>query len=172
MAIDSNLAPVVGQQITRVGSGNATTDTRIDLLIARCRTNFPSLQFPGARECDLVAKAKIGTREKGWLLDAASGNFTPDDGGPTISATSLRNLSATAGQELTYTAVPPGSGNRVGLDRDGDGRRNGQDNCPAVSNATQTDGDGDGVGTACDNCPTVANPTQADTDGNGVGDAC
>jgi YVTN family beta-propeller protein len=172
MAIDSNLAPIVGQQITRVGTGSTATDTRIDLLIARARTNFPSFQFPGARECDLVAKAKIGTRVKGWLLDAASGNFTPDDGGAAISATSLRSLSQTSGQELTYTCVPPGSGNRVGLDRDSDGRRNGQDNCPDVPNATQTDGDGDGVGTACDNCPTVANPTQADTDGNGVGDAC
>jgi DNA-binding beta-propeller fold protein YncE len=172
MAFDSNLAPIVGQQITRTSSNGATVDPRITLLVARAKTNFPSLQFPGARECDLTAKAKIGTRVKGWLLDPVSGNFTPDDGGAAISDTSLRNLSGTAGQEVTYTCVPPGSGSRVALDRDEDGRRNGQDNCPDISNATQTDTDGDGVGNSCDNCPTVANPTQADSDGNGAGDAC
>ena len=172
MAMDSDLAPIVGQGITRTSSNGATVDPRITLLVNRARTTFVSKQFPNAKECDLTAKAKIGTRIKGWLLNAATGNFTPDDGGADVSDTSLRNLSATAGQEVTYTCVPPGSGARVALDRDEDGRLNGQDNCPAVDNATQTDGDGDGVGNACDNCPSTANPTQADGDGNGVGDAC
>ncbi len=172
MAIDSNLAPIVGQQITRTATNGSTVDPRITLLVARARTTFPSLQFPNAMECDLTAKAKIGGRIKGWLLNAGPGTFTPDDGGAAISDTTLRNLSATAGQEVTYTCVPPGSGARVALDRDQDGRANGLDNCPAVGNATQTDGDGDGVGTACDNCPSAANANQADTDGNGVGDAC
>jgi YVTN family beta-propeller protein len=172
MAIDSNLAPIVGQQITRTSSNGATVDPRITLLIARANAGFSSLEFPNTKECELTAKAKIGSRVKGWLLNVATGTFTPDDGGAAISDTSLRNLAATAGQEVTYTCVPPGSGTRVALDRDLDGRLNGQDNCPSVANATQTDGDGDGVGTACDNCPTVANPTQADSDGNGIGDAC
>ncbi len=172
MAIDSNLAPIVGQQITRTSSNGATVDPRINLLVARAKTTFPSFQFPNARECDLTAKARIGGRIKGWLLNAGPGTFTPDDGGAAITDTALRNLASTAGQEVTYTCVPPGSGARVALDRDQDGRANGLDNCPAASNATQTDGDGDGVGTACDNCPSTANANQADTDGNGVGDAC
>jgi hypothetical protein len=33
----------------------------------------------------------------------------------------LRELARAAGQELTYTCVPPGSGERMALDRDGDG---------------------------------------------------
>ncbi len=33
----------------------------------------------------------------------------------------LRRQAATAGQELTYTCVPPGSGVRIGIDRDEDG---------------------------------------------------
>src|SRR5262249_25881227 len=106
LAIDSNLAPIVGQQITRTSSNGGTGDPRITLLVARAGTAFPSLQFPNARECDLTAKAKIGSRVKGWLLDPVSGNFTPDDGGPAISDTALRNLSGTAGQEVTYTCVP------------------------------------------------------------------
>jgi Thrombospondin type 3 repeat len=57
-------------------------------------------------------------------------------------------------------------------DADGDGKADGFDNCPFVSNRDQTDGDGDGVGDACDNCPGVANPDQRDTDGDGKGDSC
>jgi DNA-binding beta-propeller fold protein YncE len=170
MAIDSNLAPIVGQQITRTGN-NSAVDARINLLIARARTNFPSFQFPNARECDLAAKARIGTRIKGWLLDAGTGSFIPDDGGSAITDSALRSLAGN-GQEVTYTCVPPGSGVRVALDRDLDGRANGLDNCPGIGNATQSDGDGDGVGTACDNCPTTSNASQADTNGDGVGDAC
>lgn len=36
-------------------------------------------------------------------------------------------------------------------DNDGDGIRNGIDNCPSVANANQADCDGDGMGDACDN---------------------
>lgn len=32
----------------------------------------------------------------------------------------MRALAATSGQELTYTCVPPGSGLRIGVERDSD----------------------------------------------------
>ncbi len=57
-------------------------------------------------------------------------------------------------------------------DRDDDGIRNGDDNCPDLANETQEDRDLDGVGNACDNCEKVANSDQQDSDGNGVGNAC
>jgi hypothetical protein len=44
------------------------------------------------------------------------------------------------------------------IDADGDGKLVPNDNCPAVSNASQTDTDGDGIGDACDNCPSKPNP--------------
>ena len=37
-------------------------------------------------------------------------------------------------------------------DRDGDGKSDGNDNCPFAANRDQADGDGDGMGDACDNC--------------------
>ncbi|MBY0276436.1 thrombospondin type 3 repeat-containing protein [Candidatus Binatia bacterium] len=172
LAMDSNLAPIVGQQITRTSSNGATVDPRISLLIARATTNFPSLQFPSSKECDLVVKGRIGGVPRGWRLNPSSGQFVPDTGGAAVTDAALRALSNTSGQELTYTCVPPGSGQRVALDRDLDGVLNGQDNCPAVANPAQADPDGDGVGTGCDNCPSVANPTQADANGDGIGDAC
>jgi hypothetical protein len=57
-------------------------------------------------------------------------------------------------------------------DADGDGKSDGNDNCPFVSNRDQLDQDGDGIGDACDNCAAAANATQIDTDGDGLGDAC
>lgn len=59
-----------------------------------------------------------------------------------------------------------------GDDADGDGKADGQDNCPFVANRDQLDTDNDKVGDACDNCPAVANADQLDTDGDGKGDAC
>lgn len=115
MAFDSDLAPIVGQQVT-LASGNATAvNPRIDLLIQRAKTSFTSKELGGAtRECDLVAKVAIGGALKGYLLDASAGDFVAADGTRRTDA-SLRALAATTGQEVTYTAVPPGSGRRIGL---------------------------------------------------------
>src|SRR5438093_11848113 len=57
-------------------------------------------------------------------------------------------------------------------DADGDGKSDGNDNCPFSSNRDQLDGDGDNVGDACDNCATASNMAQLDTDGDGQGDSC
>jgi hypothetical protein len=48
--------------------------------------------------------------------------FITDSGGDlAVSASALRARATTAGQEVTFTCVPPGSGVRIALDRDGDG---------------------------------------------------
>jgi DNA-binding beta-propeller fold protein YncE len=170
MAIDSNLAPIVGQQITLDNTNASVAGPRISLLIARAGAAYPVVNYPGARECDLTVKGIVAGKAKGWTF--SGGSFVPDDGGASQTDAQLRALAATAGQPLTYTCAPPGSGTRVGVDRDEDGVRDGRDNCPAAKNASQTDGDGDGVGTSCDNCVSTANPTQSDADADGLGDAC
>ena len=182
LAFDTDFAPIVGQQVTLTNAANFSNCTpgtstdpacaRIDLMVARAAAPFTS-KFAGGNvtECDLVVKGKIGGVPKGWVR-VANGTFQPDDGSANVSDASLRALAATSGQELTYTAVPPGSGVRIGIDRDLDGVLNGKDNCPGAANANQADLDGDGVGDVCDNCPSKYNPDQKDTDANGVGDVC
>ncbi len=50
------------------------------------------------------------------------GEFTTDRSADApMSDAAVRALSNTAGQELTFTCVPPGSGLRIGIDRDEDG---------------------------------------------------
>jgi DNA-binding beta-propeller fold protein YncE len=110
LAFPTNMAPVVGQQVTLTAASSAAAGTRIDILRQRA----------DAGECDLVAKTRIDDDEAGFLY-VGSGLFATDRRGkPTIADAALRSL-ATHGHPMTYTCVPPGSGERVGVDRDGDG---------------------------------------------------
>jgi len=166
-AFDSNLKPVVGQQVTlndtNTPENNATVaNPRINLLLARA----------AAGDCDVVIKGVFNGNARGgyWL----PGDNVQVDGidFSVIPEGVARDQAKIPGQELTYLAVPPGSGERIGVDRDEDAVFNFDDNCPAVSNTGQTNSDTDAAGDACDNCPLVANPDQQDTDLDGEGDAC
>jgi DNA-binding beta-propeller fold protein YncE len=113
LAFDSNLAPIVGQQVTLTRQNAAEVGPRIDLLIARAE----------ADECDLVAKNRWG-----GVLYVGAGTFQfARQGIPPIPDPVLRATTHLPQGELTYTCVPPGSGRRIGLDRDGDGIFDGDD---------------------------------------------
>ncbi|MFY9824110.1 MAG: beta-propeller fold lactonase family protein [Thermoanaerobaculia bacterium] len=117
MAFPTNLAPIVGQQITLTAASSAAVGNRIDLLRQRA----------DARECDLVAKTRIDGDEAGFLY-VGSGLFATDRRGqPPITDAKLRSLARGFGHPVTYTCVPPGSGERLGVDRDGDGAWDGDE---------------------------------------------
>lgn len=59
-----------------------------------------------------------------------------------------------------------------GVDADGDGIYDIEDNCINTPNTNQSDADGDGVGDVCDNCPNYSNVDQEDYDNDGLGDFC
>jgi hypothetical protein len=121
LAFDTNLAPIVGQQVTLTRAAAAAVNPRIDLLIARAN----------AGECDLVAKTFLGDREIGFLY-TGGGKFASDRKNlKGIPDSLLRQLSS--GAELTYTCTPLGSGRRIGIDRDEDGFLDG-DERDAASN--------------------------------------
>jgi len=122
--------------------------------------------------------------ERGWVREA-NGQFRSDIN-ELIDYVPLRNSAITQGP-ITFTCAPPGSGNRMGINRDEDNFLDGLDNCPAVANNSQSDSNNNGIGNACDpvtdsdgdgvldgidNCPAIPNPDQTDTDGDGRGDAC
>jgi DNA-binding beta-propeller fold protein YncE len=116
LAFDTDLAPIVGQQVTLTNANGATVNPRIDLLISRARAPFASQVLGGnVRECELVAKVAFNGRVRGYLYEVTSGTWNPDDGSTNLSDSQLRALAATPGQEVTYTAVPPGSGPRISM---------------------------------------------------------
>ncbi|KYF84154.1 hypothetical protein BE17_34435 [Sorangium cellulosum] len=117
LALESNLKPIVGQQITLTSSNAAVAGPRIDLLVARA----------DAGDCDLVVKGWSQGEELGFLY-TGGGRFEPDRAcEPWRSGAELRLLARGRRGELTYTCVPPGSGERIGIDRDGDGFRDGDE---------------------------------------------
>jgi DNA-binding beta-propeller fold protein YncE len=118
LAFDSDLAPIVGQQVTLTSTNAAVVGPRIDLLIQRAGAPFVSKALNGAvTECDLVAQVAVNGRIMGYLYDPVAGNFIPDDGSAHVSDATLRALAATPGQEITYTAGTPGSGPRLAFAR-------------------------------------------------------
>ncbi|HEY0553136.1 MAG TPA: hypothetical protein VGG20_02665 [Thermoanaerobaculia bacterium] len=85
---------------------------RIDLLIDRAR----------AGECDLVVKGGSDQGEKGYLYNVDTGLFIGNRRRDApISDAALRLRASQDGGELTYTCTPPGSGVRIGIDRDENG---------------------------------------------------
>ncbi|MCP4908455.1 MAG: PEP-CTERM sorting domain-containing protein [bacterium] len=185
LAFPTDLAPIVGQQVT-IGPGNfgeAHTNARIALIDAAAGGAFESKILGGnVTQCDVIVKTVEGGVEKGYA-SALGGTYTPDDNGPTITAATLREKANPAGaaQILTYTAVPPGSGQRMGVDRDEDLVLNGVDNCPAAPNGpgggTCTAGEPGLLGRDCSasiECGAmgVCSMAQEDADMDLLGDAC
>lgn len=114
MAFDSNMAPIVGQQVTLTAETAADTDSRIDLLKSRAR----------ARECDLIAKGVVDNEARGYLYQGD--RLYESDRGEMIDEGPLRTAAKAAGGAMTFTCVPPGSGVWLGIDRDQDGVPDGQ----------------------------------------------
>ena len=115
LAFDSDLAPVVGQQVTLRSDNAAPAGARIDLLIERARTPFVSkILGPGATECQLVASGvKDGLAARYRLRD--DGKFEPEGGGTAVTDADLRAYAAAApGHEVTFTCLPPGWADRWG----------------------------------------------------------
>jgi len=108
---DSNLAPIVGQQVT-LRSGLTVGGGRLDLMIERAQT---------ANECEVIVKGVLDGEARGGLM-LPDGTFQLDRTAEApLTDADLRLRAQTLGQELTYTCVPVRSGTRMGLDRDEDG---------------------------------------------------
>jgi DNA-binding beta-propeller fold protein YncE len=111
LAFDSNLKPIVGQQITLNFQAALPAWGRAGLLAARAE----------AGDCDLVAKGTDAGGERGYLYTGA-GRFRSDlaaEGTLDGAALATRHIGST--ESLTLTCAPPGSGYRIAIDRDEDG---------------------------------------------------
>ncbi|HEY1697033.1 MAG TPA: beta-propeller fold lactonase family protein [Polyangiaceae bacterium] len=108
MAFDTNLFPIVGQQITLGPNAPASVTARVALLEAQAALG----------QTDLVAHGTYLFEDHGFTY--SGGKWTPDVSWlPPLTDAQLRGLVLFG--PLTFTAVPPGEGWRVGVDRDGDG---------------------------------------------------
>ncbi|MDH5547457.1 MAG: beta-propeller fold lactonase family protein [Gammaproteobacteria bacterium] len=121
---DSNLFPIVGQQVTLTGNDSDSAKSRVALMQQRADLG----------ECDLIATS--GSR--GYFY-VGGGEFISSSqfDGTLAAADLMQNAERRA---LTYTCAVPGNGVRIALDRDEDGffdgveMRSGSD--PADPNST------------------------------------
>ena len=107
LAFPSNMAPIVGQQVTVTRVNQTAASSRIDLLIERAQ----------AGECDLVVSRRSGRH--GYLYAGSGMFFTNEKLSSEISDSVLRRKIAIDGVETTYTCTPPGSGLQMAFGRGG-----------------------------------------------------
>lgn len=106
LVFDSNLAPIVGQQVTLAPTSDGAVHNRINLLLARADRG----------ECEVVAHK---SRSRGYLY-LGGGSFRGNDNA-LIDDLALRGQAGVAGEEVTYTCAPVKSGARLAIDRNEDG---------------------------------------------------
>ena len=156
MVFESDLARSWASRSRSTAANSAVEGPRVTTLEGRAQANFTSKLLGGAvKDCDLIAKVVESGVERGYLFEPTSATFLPDVAGAGISDTALRNKALIDGNPVTFTCTPPGSGQRMGRDRDED---------------LLLDGVETNTGTYLDPQHTGSNPALADTDGDGFND--
>jgi YVTN family beta-propeller protein len=116
MAFDTGMAPAVGRQLTISDEVQKQERDVLDLLMTRA----------GAGDCDLTARGWEGMALRGWLL--RNGAFHGDRSGEApLPLEALLTRYRHGAEPVTFTCVPPGDGMRSALDRDLDGRLDGDE---------------------------------------------
>ena len=137
MVFPTNMAPIMGQQLTLGNSYNQSDLDRLVLMEARASAAGAFARSPIA-ECDLTARADINGSITGLLYSVEKGQYIASD-----TNRYSRDQLLSASSSATFLCVPPGDGLRVALDRDMDGYfdaieiAEGSD--PADSNSTPED---------------------------------
>ena len=129
LSIDTGTAPAVGYQRVVNQANVASVQVTNDLALLTSRA--------AAGDLDLTVHGLLDGRVAGLLYIPASGQFLVDrtGEGPFTQAQLLAKVTA-GNASLAFTAVNPGSGNRVALDRDVDGTKNADEDADSYGLAT------------------------------------
>jgi YVTN family beta-propeller protein len=112
LAFPTESVAAIGRQQT-VDAGNKNNST----VISTINTLLAQAEAGG---CDVIGKGVLGGVAKGYVYDTVLDKFVPDTITEQPLAESTLRSSIASGDVLTYTAVPPGAGVRLGIDRDRD----------------------------------------------------
>jgi len=142
-AFPNNVTNIVGWQVRVRGVATAQQLADINLMIDQHHpaslnlgAPWPAQPDPQPSRCDVVAQGFVSGQPRGYLYDHAASHLA---GTPTFRSDrdELVPQSALTTQlgsgMLIFMAVPPGSGNRVGIDADQDCQLNGLDPFPFSS---------------------------------------
>jgi len=114
MCFPTGMAPAVGYART-VSSANATSaavSSDVSLLQAQAQ----------ARKIDLIGKGKVNGVVRGFYYNPVSQLYELDAAGlPGMTWAQLQSSAAAGNSLFTLMGAPPGTGVRMGIDRDADG---------------------------------------------------
>jgi hypothetical protein len=124
MCLDTGTAPAVGysRTVTSANVNDSALNTDWNLLQSQAAAN----------NVDLIAKGMIDGRPHGLLYQPASNNYTSDRTGLGPFTQAQLKTKIQNGDRLTFMGVAPGTGMRMGVDRDLNGERDG-DGAPFTS---------------------------------------
>jgi len=108
MQFDSDLAPIVGQQIT-INSGTGDDEQlRLQLLAERAQTPFMSKILGGlSYECQLTAHGLVNSTQQDYLFEPVSGLFVQQQ--QSLSVSEITQMAQQSNNSLTFTCLVPGS---------------------------------------------------------------
>ncbi len=126
---DTGTAPAVGYQFVLNQANAASPQFGADMTLVTTRA--------AAGDLDLVAHGLVDGRLVGLLWQTGTANFTSDRTGEgPFTQAQLVSKALAGNAALVLTAVPPGSGNRLGLDRDLDLTKNGDEDADPYGTGT------------------------------------
>ncbi|HKB16281.1 MAG TPA: hypothetical protein VKF62_09445, partial [Planctomycetota bacterium] len=147
LCFDTGTRPVVGYGRTVTQANASSTPVADDFTLLSTQA--------AAGGCDLVAKGIAGGAARGWRY--SGGAFVPDQAAlPALSWTDMKNAALAGTSTFTLLAVPVGSGNRAGIDRDLDGILDGDEGL--LSYGASTPGSSGPLALAGNSEPSRGNP--------------
>jgi hypothetical protein len=111
LSFPTGMPGCVGQQVTLRRSHSQEDLERSRALLAEAE----------ARRCDVIAKGRVGRAAVGFAYDPELRLYVPDSSAAALVDPDALLERLRPGDALTLTAVPTGSGLRMGIDRDRDG---------------------------------------------------
>jgi hypothetical protein len=124
-SFDTGTAPAVGYSAT-------TSATNISSLAASNDWALLENQAAALTNIDLVAKGTIDGQLHGLLYQPSTGTYRVDSTNLSVLTHSQLAAKIRGGDRVTFTGVPPGTGVRMGMDRDEDGILDGDVPLPAL----------------------------------------
>ncbi len=110
---DTGMAPAVGYSFTATPANVANAATIADWTLLEGQAAQTNV--------DLVVKGTVAGQRRGWVFQPALSRYRSDSTNRTSLTRAQLTAAVQAGETLTFMGVPPGSGTRMGIDRDEDG---------------------------------------------------